>query len=112
MRSFIEYLDGKLNEGRAEIERLSAEGRKDDADFAKVSTNIYEVCKTVSQALISRPGAGVSAIGAKFEHFRASWGAALDKAKQHDDAKAVAVEEIKLAALDDVIAHFQEVKEA
>lgn len=112
MKQFIEYLDGKLDEGRAEIERLFADGRKDDADFAKVSTNIYEVCKTVSQALISRPGAGVNAINAQFERFRTGWGAALDNAKLHNDAKAVAVEETKLAALEDVIAHFQGVTEA
>lgn len=112
MKEFIEYLDGKLKEGRAEIIRLSADGRKDDADFAKVSTNIYEVCKTVSQALLNRPGAGINAINAQFERFRTIWGAALDKAKQHNDAKAVAIEETKLAALEDAIAHFQEVTEA
>ena len=36
--------------------------------------------------------------------------AALEKAKQHDDISGIAVEETKLAALEDVIAHFREVK--
>ena len=43
------------------------------------------------------------------ERFRTGWGAALEKAKQHGDIGAIAVEETKLAALADVIAHFQEV---
>ncbi|MBO4879392.1 MAG: hypothetical protein J5544_03960 [Clostridia bacterium] len=110
MKEFIEYLDSRIEEGKAEIAALSADGRKDDADFAKVRTNIYDVCKTVSQALVNRPGAGVGAIKVQFERFRSAWGAALDKAKQHDAVGAAAVEEIKLAALEDVIAHFEGVK--
>ena len=76
------------------------------------STNIYDVCSTVSQALLSRPGAGTGAIRAQLDRFRTEWGAALEKAKQHDNINGIAVEETKLAALDDVIAHFQEVAEA
>jgi hypothetical protein len=34
----------------------------------------------------------------------------MEKAKQHDDVSGIAVEEIKLAALEDVIARFREVK--
>ena len=43
--------------------------------------------------------------------FRTTRGAALEKAKQHDDVSGIAVEETKLTALEDVIAHFREVKE-
>ena len=46
---------------------------------------------------------------AQLDRFRTAWSAALEKAKQHDDINAVAVEETKLAALEDVIAHFPEV---
>lgn len=109
MEEFIRYLEGKIKAGRAESASLAAEGRNDDADFAKVKTNIYDVAKTVSLALMKRPGAGVGAIGEQFERFRTGWGAALEKAKAHDDARNVAVEETKLAALEDVIARFREV---
>ena len=110
MKEFITYLDSRIEEGRAEIAALTADGRKDDANFAKVRTNIYDVCRTVSQALINRPGAGTGAIGAQLERFRTEWGAALERAKQHGDVSGIAVEETKLAALVDVIAHFREVK--
>ena len=112
MEEFIKYLDGAIAEGKAEIARLYADGRKDESDLAKVRTNIYEVCRTVSLALINRPGAGKAAVMAQFGRFREAWGAALEKAKQHDDASAAAVEEIKLAALEDVIARFEGVTEA
>ena len=110
MKEFISYLDSRIEEGRAEIAALTADGRTDDANFAKIRTNIYDVCRTVSRTLADRPGAGIDAIAAQMERFRATWGAALEKAKQHDDISGIAVEETKLAALEDVIAHFREVK--
>lgn len=110
MDGFIEYLSGRIEEGKAEIARLEADSRVDDAAFAKVRTNIYDVCKTVTLALVDRPGFGISAVQARFEGFKASWGTALEKAREHDDAKAIAVEETKLSALADVTDHFQEVR--
>ncbi len=108
MNGFIDYLDRQIEAGRADIKALSADGRKDDSNFAKIRTNIYEVCKTVTLALIDRPGMGAEAVKARFESFRAVWGAALEKAKEHGDVEAAAVEETKLAALADVTAHFPE----
>ena len=109
MNEFIAFLSGRIAEGRAEIAALTAEGRKDDADLAKVRTNIYDVCRTVTQALANRPGAGTDAVAAQLERFRNVWGAALEKAKQHNDVGAAAVEETKLAALEDAAARFREV---
>ena len=66
----------------------------------------------MSLALINRPGAGTGAIKAQLERFRTEWGAALEKAKQHDNVSGIAVEETKLAALEDIIVRFQEAAEA
>ena len=112
MEEFITYLTGKIEEGKAETASLLVDGRKDDANFAKVRTNIYDVCRTVSQALVNRPGAGIGAIRSQLERFRTEWSAALEKAKQHDNINGIAVEETKLAALEDIIARFREVSEA
>ena len=109
MKEFIEYLEKQIKADKAKTAEFLTDGRKDDANFMKIQTNIYEICKTVSQALVNRPGAGISAVKAQFERFRAEWGAALEKAKQHNNINSAAVEEIKLAALEDIIAHFQEV---
>ena len=106
MKEFMAYLESKISEGKEEIITLEADGRKDDANFAKVRTNIYDVCRTISRTLADKPGAGIVAIKAQLDRFRTGWNMALEKAKQHDDIKAVAVEETKLAALEDIIAHF------
>ena len=112
MEEFIKYLHSKAEEGKTETAALLAEGRRDDANFAKVRTNIYDVCRTVSLALVNRPGAGVSAVKAQLERFHTEWSAALEKARQYGNVNGIAVEETKLAALDDVMVRFREVTEA
>ena len=112
MKEFIAYLGSKVEEGKAETAALLADGRRDDANFSKIRTNIYDVCRTVTRVLSAKPGAGAGAVKAQLERFRGEWSAALEKAKQHSNVSGIAVEETKLAALGDVIAHFQEVDEA
>lgn len=112
MEEFITFLGGKIEEGKAETAALLADGRKDDANFSKARTNIYDVCRTVSLALINRPGAGTDGIRKQLERFRTEWSAALEKARQHENISGIAVEETKLAALEDIIRHFQEAAEA
>ncbi len=111
MDTFIKFLTEKIEAGKAEIARLEADGCRDDADFAKVRTNIYEVCRTVTNALLRRPGAGPEAVKKQLEHFQASWGEALDNARKHDDARSIVIEEAKLKALAEVTAHFPEAAE-
>ncbi|MCR5173887.1 MAG: hypothetical protein K6C09_04520 [Oscillospiraceae bacterium] len=108
MDAFIRYMTDQIEAGKAEIARLGNDGCQDDADFAKVRTNIYEVCNTVTDALIRRPGAGTEAIRAQFERFHTTWGAAFDSAREHNDTRNIVIGEIKLQALEDVTAHFAE----
>ncbi len=110
MKDFIGYLSQQIEAGKNDIARLEKEERKDDADFVKVRTNIYEVCKTVTNALAERPGAGIEAVSARFDGFKKTWGEALDKAREHGDIRNIVVGETKMEALEDVIAHFAEVK--
>ena len=108
MDTFIKYLTEQIDAGKAETALLEKDGRRDDADFAKVRTNIYEVCRTVTNALADRPGAGPEAVKRQFENFRTIWGAALDNARKHGDARNIVIEEAKLSVLADVTAHFPE----
>ena len=109
MEAWMDYLARQAEAGRTEAAALAAEGRQDDANFVKVRANIYDVCKTVSRALLNRPGAGAGAVRERLERFRNEWGEALRKARDHGDVRGIAVEETKLAALADVLAHFPEV---
>ena len=110
MEKFIEYLTLQIEAGKKDIADLEKSGRQDDADFAKVRTNIYDVCRTVTNALINRPDAGKEAVRAQLGRFEKAWTAALDKAREHGDTRNTVVGETKLVALEDVIAHFPEEK--
>ena len=109
MERFIDYLTQKIGVCRDQIVVLEKDGRKDEADFAKVRLNIYDVCRTVTNALAARPGAGPEAVKAQLERFRREWNAALDKAREHGDTRNTVVGETKLEALEDVMEHFAEV---
>jgi hypothetical protein len=109
MEEFIRYLTNRVESCRNEIDDLEKNGCRDEADFAKVRMNIYEVCKTVTNALMNRPGAGASAVRAQFNRFRTEWSAALDRAKSNDDIRNVVIGETKLEVLNDVISRFPEV---
>ena len=115
MERFIAFLDSRIEEGKEEIKELEAEGRKDDANFAKIRTKIYDVCTRITGALTfslrinGQPEEAAGAVKAQFERLRSTWGAALEKAREHDDVVSIAVEETKLAALEDITARFEEV---
>ena len=108
MEEFIRWLEVRAGEAKGDIARLKAQGRADDAAFQSVRANIYDACGAVSRTLMSSPGAGFPAVRKQFENFRALWGTALEKAKQHGDIKGIAVEETKLAALEEIMARFRE----
>ena len=110
MKEFVEYLTLQIEAGRKDIADLEKSGRQDDADFAKVRTNIYDICRTVTNALMNRPGSGKEAVRAQLGRFEKEWTAALDKAREHGDTRNIVVGETKLEALEDVIAHFPEEK--
>ena len=109
MKTYFDFLAARIAESNAEIAALQAEGRTDDAVFAKVRANIYTVCQTVSNVHMNRPGGGTDAVRAQLTRFENEWGAALQKAKENGDVEKTAVEETKLAALSEVTAKFCEV---
>ena len=109
MEEFIAYLTEQIGVCKEKIAGLEADGRQDDANFVKVQLNIYDVCRTVTSALINRPGFGPETVMDRFERFRTEWSAALESARAHGDERNIVVGETKLNAMEDVIAHFQEV---
>ena len=109
MEDFIAFLEKRIGEEKADTERLTKEERQDEADFARVRSNIYDITRTVTLALKDRPGFGTDAVKERFESFRKDWGAALEKARLQGSAKDIAVGENKLAALEEIMTHFSEV---
>lgn len=102
------YLNA-LREEHAALMRQAAElraaDRGDEAVFCTVRANVYEICATVCGVWLKKGDPDAAA--AIFDRFRAEWGAALEAAKQQNNAKKICVEEQKLEALADAAARFE-----
>lgn len=78
-----------------EIEALTTAGCTDEANQQKAGRNIYGI---IAQLL--RSSQDDAALSAQFDKLRQAWQQAKDTAAQYSDHEQVAIEEVKLAALD------------
>ena len=113
MKDYLEWLDARHEEVGARPRALSADLRQDESDLMKAKANIYRICKTVWLSLSAHmPQRGEGAYEQQLSSFRQSWSAALAAARQRDDPKAVAVEQLKLEALEEICARYRAAREA
>jgi len=90
---------------------LLADGRRDEANFEKVRANIYDVFRTILAVAEKTQGdeTGVRAFFLqKLEQIPMGWKAAYEAAKAHEDAAKMRVEEIKLEAVAEIEACFDQ----
>ena len=91
---------------------LSADGRRDEANFEKVRANIYDVFRTILAVAVKtqKDEAGVRAFFLqKLEQIPTGWKAAYEAARQHEDAARMQIEEIKLSAVAEIETFFEQV---
>lgn len=110
MEKFNQYTESKIAQLNAQAAALQVEGKADEANFCKVRANIYDVCATVCKVHMNRPGGGKAACEKLLTKFQNDWGAELERARKNNDTKKICVEEAKMEALLDAIAHFNEVE--
>ena len=108
MNPYYEYLKERNAALLKEAEQLRAQNRTDESNLKKVAANIYDVCGTVIKVYMNRPGGGVEACRAQLERFKREWGAAKEKAEEHNDTEKAVIEQVKLEALADATARFEE----
>lgn len=109
--TFLEEV--KALQARCAAEEAVAKGdlRPDEAVFARIRGNVYGVCATVYGALKKARGANfAAAYDAKLRELERTWSAAWDQAAAHDDPDRTFTEDVKLAALRDVLARWEEAK--
>lgn len=112
MTAYLDYLDASADKLQAEARALQAVSRADEANFVKIRINIFGVCKTVYETLqrATEPAQFEQAYLAKLRQLSDSWQAAYDKAKMHDDAEKLLIEEIKLKTLQKIKLQYLELR--
>ena len=101
--------------GRCNAE-LQADDRTDEAIFEKVKANIYDAMRTWLTVAVRVIGKGdEKAVKdffiARVEQIPASWAAAYEKAKEHNDIARMQTEQVKLNVVREVRAEFDKIWE-
>ena len=95
---------------------LQADDRTDEAIFEKVKANIYDAMRTWLTVAVRVIGKGdEKAVKdffiARVEQIPASWAAAYEKAKEHNDVARMQTEQVKLDVVREVRAEFDKIWE-
>ena len=110
-----QWFDARIEETRQREQQLRRDSRADEAIFARIENNIYQVFKTVFAAAIKAHGDDDAAVGDFFKQklitIPATWHETVVKAVQHGDLEAAHVETRKIAAADDIKAAFYRIWE-
>ena len=113
MEAFVKELQAIAKELRQQAGSFAADRRQDEADLTKIRANIYDICSTIGNVVCKNTveGERETAYLKKLEELPRNWHTALEMAKAHGNSQRVAVEELKLEALDDILARFNRYKE-
>ena len=106
MNAFLQELQQQAQELRKQANALAADSRQDDADFAKIQANIYEICATIGNVVckITPEGQREALYRQKLADLPRNWRVALEAAEAHGNTQRATVERLKLEALADVLA--------
>lgn len=109
MTDFLQFLDDSIENLKKEEECLIQDARKDEANLARIQLNMYDIAKTVYSVFVKKSGViNAKEYMNKLDTFREKWQESYDRAKVHGDLEKMAVEEIKMAALDNIKQHFEQ----
>ena len=93
---------------------LLADDRADEATFEKIHANVYDIFRTVL-SVAARTCGEKDAAGRFFrqrmESIPSGWAASCEKARQHDDAVRLRLEQVKLDTAAEIRRQFEEVWE-
>lgn len=112
MKAYLDYLDAMTQQLNEESQQLQQENRGDEANFAKIKSNIYQVCKTVYLSLsrVTPQEQFEQTYLNKLRQLSDTWQAAYDKAKAHDDVQKLVIEESKLKTVQKIKLKFLELR--
>ncbi len=113
IEQFTAYFDTQIANCAEQEKRLLADGRKDEATFAKIRANIYGIFCSILGVAVNHCGENAEALRAFFlqrvEHIPASWRTSYETAKQHNDVVKMQIETTKLAVVQEITTTFTEI---
>ncbi|MCI9650298.1 hypothetical protein [Acetatifactor aquisgranensis] len=112
IQTFINYLDQRTSSVQEDTLRLIADNRRDEANFEKIRTNIFQIVKTIFQASVrvsQEESERVRFLDTKLTLFQETWESYLTEAKEHGDDLKIVQEQTRLEALAEIRDTFQKI---
>lgn len=112
IQTFINYLDQRTSSVQEDTLRLIADNRRDEANFEKIRTNIFQIVKTIFQASVrvsQEESERVRFLDTKLTLFQETWESYLPEAKEHGDDLKIVQEQTRLEALAEIRDTFQKI---
>lgn len=112
IQTFINYLDQRTSSVQEDTLRLIADNRRDEANFEKIRTNIFQIVKTIFQASVrvsQEESERVGFLDTKLTLFQETWESYLTEAKEHGDDLKIVQEQTRLEALAEIRDTFQKI---
>lgn len=108
--NMLSYFEQQIAACKAEANALELDNRRDEAVFAKVRLNIYDVFRTVFKVAANNADADAFFL-AKLEKIPQNWCASLELARQHGSAEKAHIEQIKLDTAAEIRSIFEQIRE-
>lgn len=103
----VSYFADRIAQHRKLVQELTSDDRADEAVFAKVQMNVYDIFNTIFSVAVKTSGQDDQKIVQFFllriQQIPQSWRTALTNAEQHGETEKAHIERIKL----DVVAEIQ-----
>lgn len=106
---FSAFLTEQVDACKAKEQNLLSKSRKDEANFEKIRTNIFELFQSVWSAANKSSENPQRFFLKKLEKIPVNWQNSLEKAVQYDDAGKAHIETIKLEAAKEIKGAFQRI---
>lgn len=112
---FTLYLEKEIEHSNLQQKKLQADERADEAVFAKIRMNVFDIFRSVFSVAAKTYGEDEEKIRIFFlsrtEQIPQNWHLSLQKAKEHNDVEKIHIETIKLETLAEIKATFEKIWE-
>lgn len=109
----VNYFADQINRCKALAKELESDHRADEAVFAKIQMNVYDIFRTVFSAGQKKVGEDERMLVAFFltrlQEISQSWHTALMAARQHDETEKAYIETIKLETAAEIKTKFNQI---
>ena len=105
------YFEKKLTECAGQKAALSAEDRRDEANFCQIRANIYDIFRTILSVAERTQNTDEDVAGfftKKLREMKNTWAESGKKAAEHGDDSKAAIEQIKVETAEEIRQVFEE----